>query len=271
MRYNPVKWKLMITTLPITAAIVLVKYLLITQVGYEGLVRYSEVSLVVTGGIFLIGFMLAGTMADYKESEKLPAEVACALESIEDTIRLAHAHKGGFDPAAMRACLHTVTSGILEWFRGQLSEREMFRKVEQISLIAITLENAGAGAIASRVTSEQHQLRKSLTRINVIKNTGFLATGYAFLEVLTVVVIALLLVSSFENLLICVIVVSFVTHIYVYMIRLIRDIDQPFEYDPNGVVGAADIDLFPLLDYQKRAVSRIDEIAAGEKEVRITA
>jgi len=257
MKFNAVKWKLMLTTLPVTLSVVLVKYFLTTQVGYEGLVRYSEVSLVVTGGIFLIGFMLAGTMSDYKESEKLPAELSCSLEAIEDTIRLSHVYKGGFDPTDLRVRLFHVTDQILKWLRAEISEAEVFEKIKGMTAIAAALEHAGVGAIASRVSSEQHTLRKLVTRINVIKNTGFLATGYAFLEVLAVVVIALLLVSSFENILIAMIVVSFVTHIYVYMIRLIRDIDQPFEYSLDGVEGAADVDLGPLIDYHARAGARI--------------
>jgi hypothetical protein len=253
MKFSLVKWKLMLTTLPITAVIVLLKYVLIEHLDYEGIVKYSEISLVVTGGIFLIGFMLAGTMSDYKESERLPAELACAIESIEDTLNLAHSFKGGFDLRAQKARLGDVSATILKWFRKEVSTEEAFEKIHGITDIALTLEKAGVGAIASRISSEQHNLRKFFTRVNVIRNTNFLSTGYAFLEVLTVVILGLLMVAQFENLLISMIIVSFVTQIFIYMIRLIRDIDQPFEYSPKGVVGAADVDLFPLIDYVERS------------------
>lgn len=252
MKFDIIKWRLMLTTLPVTIALVLIKYLLIEQFDFEGIVKYSEVSLVVTGGIFLIGFMLAGTMSDYKESEKIPAELACAIETIEDTLNLAHQYKGGFDLRTIKAKLHDVTDSILKWFTKLESTEEVYAKIQSITEIAVTLERAGVGAIASRVTSEQHNLRKLFSRVNVIRNTNFLATGYAFLEVVTVIILLLLMVSRFDNLLISMIIVSFVTQIFIYMIRLIRDIDQPFEYSPNGRIGAADVDLFPLLDYRKR-------------------
>ena len=257
MKFNLIKWKLMLTTLPVTALIVIVKYVLIQHFGYDGIVKYSEISLVVTGGIFLIAFMLAGTMADYKESEKIPGELACAFETIEDTLNLAYQYKGGFDLGAQKAKLHAVTESILHWFRRQESTEGTFEKIQGITDIAVTLEKAGVGAIASRVTSEQHNLRKFFTRVHVIRNTNFLATGYAFLEVLTVVIIGLLMVSQFENLLISMVIVSFVTQIFIYMIRLIRDVDEPFEYSPKGVVGAADVDLFPLIEYAARAGNRL--------------
>jgi hypothetical protein len=257
MKLNLVKWKLMLTTLPITALVLLLKIGLIYGIGFEGLVKFSEVGLVVTGGIFLIGFMLAGTMSDYKESEKIPSELACAIEALEDTVVLAHGYKGGFDLEAGKEQISRLTQTFLDWFIKDGPEEEVFDKINEISNITLDLEKVGVGAIASRVTSEQNNIRKIFSRVNVIKKTNFLSTGYALLEVLTVVIIGLLMIAKFDSEIVTVIIVSFISQIFVYMVRLIRDIDQPFEYSPNGVVGAADVDLFPLKDYYQRAKARL--------------
>src|SRR5690606_30978301 len=95
MAFRYVKWRLMVTTLPITLLVLAAKLFILLGMNYEGLVKFSEVGVVVTGGMFLIGFMLAGTMSDYKESEKIPAELASILETLEDTCRLATEYKGG--------------------------------------------------------------------------------------------------------------------------------------------------------------------------------
>ncbi len=247
----------MLTTLPITLLILLIKFGIVHGLNYEGLVKFSDIGLVITGGIFLIGFMLAGTLADYKESEKIPSELACAIETIEDTLLLGHSFKGGFDLSEARKQLNEVTDSLLNWFKNGGSEEDVYRRINSITSIALTLEKAGVGAIAARVTGEQHNLRKLFSRVNVIKKTGFLTTGYALLEVLTVVIIVLMLVAKFENETISIIIITFITQIFVYMLRLIRDIDEPFEYSPTGKVRAADIDLFPLLDYDARAKKRI--------------
>lgn len=97
MKLDMIKWRLMLTCLPITLAVVLLKIGVVKGLGYVGLVDFSDIGLVITGGIFLIGFMLAGTMADYKESEKIPAHMANSFESIEDTLTLAHRYKDDFD------------------------------------------------------------------------------------------------------------------------------------------------------------------------------
>ncbi len=257
MKFNMIKWKLMLTTLPITLIILTLKFGIVHGLQYEGLVKFSEIGLVITGGIFLIGFMLAGTISDYKESEKIPADLACAIETLEDTLVLAHGYKGGFDLSELRRQLNEVTDSIINWFKHGGSEEDVFRRINSISAIALVLEKAGVGAIAARVTGEQHNLRKLFSRVNVIKKTGFLVTGYALLEVLTVVIIVLMLVAKFENDVISTIIVTFITQIFIYMIRLIRDVDEPFEYSPTGKARASDIDLFPLLDYDQRAKKRM--------------
>lgn len=257
MKFNMIKWKLMLTTLPITLFILVLKFVITHGFEYEGLVKFSDIGIVVTGGVFLIGFMLAGTIADYKESEKIPSELACAIETIEDTLLLGHSFKGGYDLSEARRQLNEVTESIINWFKHGGSEEEVFRRINSISAIALMMEKANIGAIASRVTGEQHNLRKLFSRVNVIKKTGFLVTGYALLEILTIVIIALMLVSKFENETISIIIISFISQIFIYMIRLIRDVDEPFQYSSTGQVRAADIDLFPLLDYDQRAKKRI--------------
>ena len=257
MKFNMIKWKLMLTTLPITLFILILKFAITHGLQYEGLVKFSDIGIVITGGVFLIGFMLAGTMADYKESEKIPAELACAIETIEDTILLGHSCKGGYDLSEARRQLNEVTESLINWFRHGGSDEEVFRRINSITSIALMMEKAAVGAIAARVTGEQHNLRKLFSRVNVIKRTGFLVTGYALLEVLTIVIIALMLVSRFENETISIIIICFITQIFVYMIRLIRDVDEPFQYSTDGTARAADVDLFPLLEYDQRAKKRL--------------
>jgi len=256
MRYNASKWRLMVTTLPITLSVLAVKLVILLGIGYEGLVRFSDVGVIVTGGMFLIGFMLAGTMSDYKESEKVPAEMASILETIEETVRLGSQYKPGIDLAVHRRTLLALTDCLVSWFKRECHFELVTGRINDLTGIALNLEQAGAGPIGSRVSGEQHNLRKLFNRANVIRNTHFLSTGYALMQVLTFVVIGLLLVAKFDSLILAIIITSFIAQIFIYMIRLIADIDEPFEYDPSGRVGAADVDLFPVLQYRERLAAR---------------
>jgi hypothetical protein len=54
--------------------------------------------------------------------------------------------------------------------------------------------------------------------------------------------------------------------IYVYMYKLIVDIDDPFEYEEGVAQGAAEVTLFPLENYMNRLKQRI----ASEEPQRVS-
>jgi hypothetical protein len=257
MKINLIKWRLMVTTIPIMVIVVSMKILLVKVFYFPGIVDFSEIGLVITGGIFLIGFMLAGTLADYKESEKIPSDIACTIESMEDTVVLAHAFKSDYDLAVQKRQLFDLTESIIQYFKHNETEENVFAKIDGLTSIALHVEQTRMGSTTSWIKREQTNLRKLFARTTVIKRTHFISTGYAFLEVLTVAIIGLLLISRFDNFIISIVLVSFITQIFYYMVHLIKDIDHPFEYPADGKTRAADIDLFPLIEYHRRAESRL--------------
>jgi hypothetical protein len=247
-----IKWKLMITTLPYVIGVLFLKYLVSDVFGYHGIIEFSDVALVLTGGIFLIGFMLAGTMADYKESEKLPGELSCTLESIEDTVKIVLQNYPDLQSSNLKNSFYTLSASMYDWLYKKIEIEQVYTYMNLLIQDAAAVEKAGAGGFASRIIGEVSSLRRVVTRIHVISTTDFLAPGYALLETLITCVVAILFIAKFKSTLAEVVIVTFVTLIYVYMYRLIRDIDDPFEYE-EGKVGSAEVDIFPLTDYIKRA------------------
>ncbi|MBP7279949.1 MAG: hypothetical protein KBA66_00130 [Leptospiraceae bacterium] len=252
-----IKWKLMLTSVPYMLGVIAINYVISNILGFEGIIEFADVGLVLTGGIFLVGFMLAGTMSDFKESEKLPAELACTLEAIEETIATVGISKQTLDVKKMRASLFEITTDISNWFYKKISYDQMFASLTKLQTSIFQMEEAGATSYATRMLGELNTLRKIITRIGVISRTDFLATGYALLESLIFCIIVLLLISKFKTVLAEYILIAFVTLIYVYMYRLIQDIDDPFEYSESGEPGAAEVPLFPFEEYKERAKSRL--------------
>ncbi len=91
----------------------------------------------------------------------------------------------------------------------------------------------------------------------MISRTGFLAPGYALLEVLIACIILILMIAKFKSTGAELVITFFVTLIYIYMYRLIKDVDDPFEYSESGEPGATEVPLFPLEEYMARLKSRI--------------
>src|SRR5688572_17692519 len=109
------KWRLFVSTLPYVAVVLGVKLVLERTFGFSGWIEFSDMSPVLTAGTFLTGFMLAGTLADYKEAEKLPAELACVLESIEETFVQVATGREGFDLQARRKVVLETGTSLWEW------------------------------------------------------------------------------------------------------------------------------------------------------------
>jgi hypothetical protein len=250
------KWRLLLTTLPVVVAMLVLKLVIERLSGHGGWVDFSDVSAVLTAGAFLIGFMLAGTMADFKESEKLPSELVTTLETIEDLI-VVSACKPGFDAAPARRDLAAVAERVLQWLDKQAPLESVHLAIEAMNGHFQSMDLAGATAHANRSIVFMNAVRRIVGRMDVIRRTGFLQTGYAILEVIVVSILLLLLASRFKTLVAEYTLVVSISMIYVYMLRLIRDIDDPFDYgvDSEGK-GAAEVELFPLTEYIARARSR---------------
>ena len=206
--------------------------------------------------------MLAGTLADYKESERIPGRIASLLEGLEE-MSLTLAMQAGVEPNEIRRKIFAMGQAINEWFHKRMDDEALHAHVSSYNeTIKGLLKGGGAPPIIGRTHQYVFDLRSILTRTHVISRTGFLSTGYALLELILVAITVLLLLTKFASPVSMVFIVFFVELLYIYMYRLIWDIDDPFEYDADAgpqeeqAVGA-EVPIFPLLDYLKRLESRI--------------
>lgn len=252
-----IKWKLMLTTLPVVAAVILAKFIMEQVFGITGWVDFADVSAVLTAAAFLVGFLLAGTMADYKESEKLPSELVTTLETIEDLIAVS-SFKTEFDALAARRSLIALGDRIRDWFGKQAPVDAVHAAIDAMNPHFQAMDRAGATMHANRSIVYMSMVRRTIGRIDVVSRTGFLASGYAIVEVMVAAVVLLLLASRFNTLVAEYTLIGCITLIYVYMLRLIRDVDDPFEYGPDlERRGAAEVDLFPIDEFLARAKVRL--------------
>lgn len=262
-----VKWKLMVATMPFVVAAVACKLFLEKVVDFHGIIDFSDVGIVLNGGVFLIGFMLAGTMTDFKESERLPADMACSLEAIEEAFVQASVGRPAIDVAAGRRAVLDVATTIHVWLHDRANKSAPFDALSRLADALYVIEGQGAGPHATRGLRDLAALRRTVSRIDVISRTGFIASGYALIEVVAAAIISLIMISRFKSAVGEMIITAFVTLIYVYMIKLIRDIDDPFEYSGTG--GAAEVNLFPVVEYRARLEGRLGEGGAvGEGAAR---
>jgi hypothetical protein len=249
-----IKWRLVIKTLPWVLLILGLTYVRQYVLGLQSLVDFGDIGAILTAAALIIGFMLAGVISDYKESERLPGELATTLETVDDAIVAASSAGKPFDARALRHRYYETVVVITDWFMNRGTAASCLQALQSMNELIADLDRRGAGAVfVTRCLAEQHNLRKLVTRIDVIRHTQFIATGYALLQMFVFTTVVLMAFSNFRNWQVQFLVIGTLTLIYVYLLRLIRDLDDPFEYARGYEEGgSADVSPLPVLEYRKR-------------------
>ena len=112
--------RLLILSLPFVGAVLLLRFVIQEIFNVSEVATFAEIGSVITGLTLILGFMLGGVLADYKESERLPASLAVALSGFAATANAGMTVKDISDPAVQQR-IAKVGQAMREWFFGRLS------------------------------------------------------------------------------------------------------------------------------------------------------
>lgn len=238
-------WRLAARVAPLVALAVIAK-LLVDRLGWDAVDLNALHSGLVTGNVFLIGFMLAGTLADYKESEKLPGEIAGRIETVADECRILFADTGAAAASDCLDRLRHLADALLGWLRGQQGVDATLQHIERLNDSFLAFQPLTQPNFIVRLKQEQSALRLLVIRINTIKETSFVGAGYMAVGITSVLLVSSLLFADFAQLAAEMFLLGALTFMFAYTIMLIKDMDDPFEYDARGKRGSVEVSLSPL-------------------------
>ena len=241
------RFRLLIGSLPIVAVVLVLRFLLQNVWDIGEVATFGEIGSVITGVTLILGFMLGGVLADYKESERLPATVAGAIAGFAGTCVLALNAKDQ-DPSWARQRVSRVADTIEEWFLGRASDEQMWGAHADLSRLVNDVERAGSGShYLGRLMTVNGELTGALNRIAVIRNTSFVQSGYVLMAFLVMVLQVSLAVVSFPSTIMSWIAPAVLSAAYAYLVLLVRDLDNPFGHGENeGRGSGADVDITPV-------------------------
>ncbi|HEX8068106.1 MAG TPA: hypothetical protein VF520_16430 [Thermoleophilaceae bacterium] len=217
----------------------------------------------VAATVFLLGFLLAGTLADYKESERLPGELAARTEAIADECQILFADKEA-EPA--RRCLEhlgDLAHALDSWLNGREGVEAPLDRIQGLNRFFLEFEPLTQPNFIVRLKQEQSALRLLVTRIDTIKETSFVGAGYLIAEITATLLLISLLVVDIAPLGAALLLLAMIAFVVVYMILLIRDLDDPFEYDRHGRRGAAEVSLAPIDRLERRMAAQAEALPGG--------
>jgi hypothetical protein len=98
-----------VTTLAVVAVLVGIRAVL-WVLGVEGMPPTALSAGIITGGVFVMGLVVAGTLSDYRDAERAPTDLAAGLYSILREGESMHAVWGAPDMPALRRRLIAVVT-----------------------------------------------------------------------------------------------------------------------------------------------------------------
>ena len=239
------KWSLAFKILPILVFVIVLK-VIAHYLGFEVITLSALYTSLVAGTIFLIGFLISGVLSDYKESEKIPSELSASIESMHDEAYTAHKGKGSKSAREFMGYQKKFVHSLIAWFYKKEKTGAILDKVRNMNDFFVELEKEGVQAgYIMKMKNEQSNIRKIIMRAHAIRDTEFVASAYAIVEALAFFLILGLILIKVEPFYESLFFTTLVTFLVTYMIVLIRDLDNPFDYAANGE-GGTEVSLKPL-------------------------
>jgi hypothetical protein len=258
----------------LTVALLVAVKLAIHALRLEFLTLDTLFSSIVASTIFIIGFLLTSTLPDYKEAERLPAEIRVALEAIHDDVQSVARRDPKTELGRLRSMLVDVVEAIERGLghEGHHSHLEdAITHADAISPFIAEMESRGlANNYVVRIRGELDSLRRCLFRISYIQKIEFVPSAQVLIQSLVGAVLILLLFLKTDGSWGTSLIFGFVTYLYVFALHLIAVFKQPFRQGEHSVDK---VNLYLLRDFASKLTREQPAVAlaqtnASERSIR---
>jgi hypothetical protein len=233
------------------AAVVLALGCVKAAVHYHGLEILELNSLLTSGiggAIFIIGFLLSSILADYKEAERIPADIRTSIEAIDGDLKSFASGNAEFNLEECRGILLATIDKLrvgLGHARDHKDIPPVLAEIGRLTPILGRLESMGMTAnFVVRLRATQDVLRRSMLRIYQIQRVEFVPSVHVLVQTLVFSIVAMMLFLKTEGDPASAIMFGFISYMFVYVLYLVRLLEQPFA---KGHGSVDDVSFF-LLD-----------------------
>jgi hypothetical protein len=214
----------------IAVPFVVLKYAL-HRLGWELVEITTLHGSVVTGALFVLGFILSATIADYKESEKIPAEIAAIIHDMHDDVTAISNAYPKLKKSVFDRKLYDIASAVGDDVRNKTYHTQA--DISALSELLAGMEKAGVPAnYIVKLKQQQAQLTRVLLRVVYIQRIRFLPSATVLARVIVVLTLGLLVVTEIEPFYGGLALASIISLIFIYVLRLLEVIAVPFH--PEG-------------------------------------
>jgi predicted membrane chloride channel (bestrophin family) len=268
LRGNP---RLLIRALPFAAAVVLLK-VLFEAFDWTWFELSPLLAAAISAEVFILGFLLAGTAGDFKEAERLPGEVAASLESIADECLITYEDIRLPEAKTCLQQLIEISISVRSWLMHGRGLDDVLTDIRALNGPYRVMAPAIQAGFTTRLKSEQAVIRKLVIRMDTMRQTSYVGAGYMIAELTALILCGVLVLTDLGPSLPNLSLVALISYVLFYLVGLIRDLDNPFEYDA-GEPGAADVNLDVLgrnEDRLRALLGSLDAVPAAAPTTTVT-
>jgi hypothetical protein len=234
--FDLVKWGILAKVLPWTGLFCVVK-LAMNWLDWQPWAFDALTGALFSAATFVIALILSGTLSDYRACEWMPAQIANSLETINDTNQVIAARYPEYQPEMLKQALADISRSILDWLKEGKEFTVVDESIDRLNpLLAKILFVDGCAGFVNYMQAEQGKIRSLSRQMRGNRDTDFLGAAYVLLWLfLGGSIFALLLIDAerfSENLTVS----TFMFTLFVYLLFLIEDLDNPFEYNGKSSV-----------------------------------
>jgi len=244
------RYGIAIRTGAITLTLLVAKYI-IDSFGWS-LIPINPLLTAFLGGVFFtIGILFAGAASDYKEAEKIPGEMAVALKTLDKDIRVIpfdkkHLHFIKDFRSEVKNLLFVITDNLRS---NSWKLKTIDIQIEKINALLEKISRAGVQAnFIIKLRNELTIVDRLSHRVDTIEETSFIPAAYTIAELAISMILLLLLFVQVDLVYGGLVIVGATSMVFLSLLFLIKDMDNPFEY---GKEGYADVDLSMLFNLEE--------------------
>jgi hypothetical protein len=182
----------------------------------------------VASEVVLMGFLLNGVLMDYKESEKIPAELAAALECLATEARSVRDRHPEVEVTGALALLVGFGTDLLVWMKDAGPLATLLNRLDAVQLSIERLGVCNAAPLQARLLLELATIRRAVYRVEVIRETTFIPTVYGMAYIGTGLLTGGLLFTEIEPFGESLFFIGAISFLLIKLLLLIADLDNPF-------------------------------------------
>lgn len=168
---------------------------------------------VIAAEVFIVGFILSGTAADFKEAERLPGELAGSLDAIADECLIVDAELKLPEARQCVSLLADINGSIRQWLLGGNGFDDVLDLLRRLNPLFIVFAPKIQAGFTTRLKSEQANIRKLVIRMDTMRRTSYVSAGYLIAEVTGLMILVLLLITQIGQLGSTLLVVGVITYL----------------------------------------------------------